>query len=265
LTASLREFQKNENELKRYFFKLEDIFGFSDVRVYHHYPDASAFYDGVEINIEFELSSSNFKKHKHDKSRCDLIICWENDDYTLEISTLELSTISKNWLELKTKAMQEFISLNMGGRKEGKTLEDGANRMKLLMDTYNFDKQEAIAHYMGITKEGFRQTYGHISKDPEFLGGKNMCLKKDLDVKYLNLEIDLEGIIPIVVCYDCVNKNECRFGLMESIGYYFIFINDEERPRRSTYRMFPLPNKKCLEHCTEPPFNIWETIRFNRY
>jgi hypothetical protein len=116
-----------------------------------------------------------------------------------------------------------------------------------------------------MTKEGFHQTYGYMYKDPEFLGGENTCLKKDLDVKHLNLEIDFEGVVPVVVCSDCVNKKECRFGLAGHIGFYFFFINDEERPRRATFRMFPLPNKRCLEFCTEPPFNAWETIRFNRY
>lgn len=71
----IKRVPKNEDELKRYFFKLEEIFGFTDVRLYVKYPDASAFYKGIEINIEFELNSSNFKQHKHDESRCDLVVC----------------------------------------------------------------------------------------------------------------------------------------------------------------------------------------------
>ena len=44
--------------------------------------DAIAYLDPAaknKINIEFELYSSNFVKHKHDPNKCDLIICWKHD------------------------------------------------------------------------------------------------------------------------------------------------------------------------------------------
>lgn len=256
---------KNEDELKRYFFKMEEILGFSDVRLYVHYPDASAIYNGIEINIEFELISSNFKKHKHDPSRCDLIVCWNNDDNISELSILELSTISKNWVKLKHKAIQKYMIRNMHGIRENESIEDVANEIKKLMDTFNFDRNEAFANYMGITKRSFNETYASAYRDPEFMGGKNICVKKDLDAKHLNLEIDLKGIVPVVICCDCNNKNECLYGLNVPIGYFIVFISDEEKPRRSNIQVLPLPDKSCLEFCTEPPFNPWDSIRYNRY
>lgn len=265
VNETIKRVPKNEDELKRYFFKLEEVFGFTDVRLYATYPDASAFYKGVEINIEFELNSSNFKKHKHDISRCDLVVCWENDEPNLKLPKLELSTLYNNWLELRNKAMQEFMVLNMVFKKENETREDIANKMKSLMDIYNFDREEAIAYYMGMTKRGFHETYGSIYKDPEYIGGSLECVKKDLDAKHLNLEFDLKGVVPVVVCCECQNSNECRYGRDNPIGFYFIILNDDERPRRIKFRKFPLQNKDCLEYCTEPPFNVWSTIRFNRY
>ena len=44
--------------------------------------DAIAYLDPQAkkgITVEFELYSSNFVKHKHDPSKCDLIICWKHD------------------------------------------------------------------------------------------------------------------------------------------------------------------------------------------
>ena len=48
------------------------------------YPDAELylkFKNGEEIhlNVEFEGRSSNFKLHKHDASKCDLIVCTLHD------------------------------------------------------------------------------------------------------------------------------------------------------------------------------------------
>jgi hypothetical protein len=38
--------------------------------------------------VEFELSASNFIAHKHDPSRCDYIVCWENDLAEEELKAL---------------------------------------------------------------------------------------------------------------------------------------------------------------------------------
>jgi hypothetical protein len=51
---------KNEEEVKRIFFLMENVLGFKDVELFCTYPDASAFYNGKKINIEFEKISSNF-------------------------------------------------------------------------------------------------------------------------------------------------------------------------------------------------------------
>jgi hypothetical protein len=33
----------------------------------------------VEVNIELEFKSSNFREHGHDPAGCDLVVCWEHD------------------------------------------------------------------------------------------------------------------------------------------------------------------------------------------
>ena len=73
------------------------------------FPDAIVFKDGVNYRIEFELKSSHFLQHGHDPRKCDLIICWEDDDRDNTIPTLALSDTdwkTQKW-GLPTKSEQE--------------------------------------------------------------------------------------------------------------------------------------------------------------
>ena len=45
------------------------------------------------VSIEFEYKSSNFKDHKHDPNKCDLIVCWVHDWPDCPIEVLELKEI----------------------------------------------------------------------------------------------------------------------------------------------------------------------------
>jgi hypothetical protein len=50
------------------------------LKVKSDYPDAVVIDEAGEVKtVEFELSASNFIAHKHDPSKCDYIVCWEND------------------------------------------------------------------------------------------------------------------------------------------------------------------------------------------
>jgi hypothetical protein len=44
------------------------------------------------ISIEFEFRSSNFVQHRHDPSKCDLIICWEHDWKDCPLEVIELKS-----------------------------------------------------------------------------------------------------------------------------------------------------------------------------
>ncbi len=46
----------------------------------------------VEVDIEFEFRSSNFREHGHDPHGCDLIVCWENDWPGCPVEVLELKS-----------------------------------------------------------------------------------------------------------------------------------------------------------------------------
>ena len=42
------------------------------------------------VAIEFELRSSNFRWHRHDPAKCDLIVCWEDDWEECPVEVIEL-------------------------------------------------------------------------------------------------------------------------------------------------------------------------------
>jgi len=52
-------------------------------RIQSAFPDCVAFqksgFDEKRIRIEFEYRSSSFRAHKHDRAKCDWIVCWEHD------------------------------------------------------------------------------------------------------------------------------------------------------------------------------------------
>lgn len=64
------------------------------------FPDCEAkrrLDDGryVRVDIEFEYQSSNFVRHGHAPSRCDIIVCWTHDwpECPAEIEVIELSRV----------------------------------------------------------------------------------------------------------------------------------------------------------------------------
>ena len=48
-----------------------------------------------DVDIEFEMYSANFKEHRHDAKKCDLIICWKHNwpDCPEEMMVLEMSRV----------------------------------------------------------------------------------------------------------------------------------------------------------------------------
>ncbi len=62
---------------------------FPDCRGLRHVPGSGGKWKRVAI--EFELRSSNFKWHRHDAAKCDIIVCWENDwvDCPIEVISLK--------------------------------------------------------------------------------------------------------------------------------------------------------------------------------
>jgi len=71
----------NEQELIYLFAKFHQDLGFPYIlRISSEFPDAEVMNKKRESKkIEFELVASNFIQHGHDSSKCDFIVCWEDD------------------------------------------------------------------------------------------------------------------------------------------------------------------------------------------
>lgn len=69
----------NEQGVIVLFAQQAEKAGFEIVEIHAEFPDSVARKNGVEYRIEFEYQSSNFRAHKHDVRKCDIIVCWERD------------------------------------------------------------------------------------------------------------------------------------------------------------------------------------------
>ena len=86
------------------------------------FPDCIAFRrmgdSEKKTRIEFEFKSSNFRSHGHDKSQCDVIVCWHHDwpDVPDSIEVIELKryfgVARKVWIQQAIKNQWEYLDEN---------------------------------------------------------------------------------------------------------------------------------------------------------
>lgn len=74
------------------------------------------------VAVEFEYKSSNFKIHKHDPHKCDIIVCWEHDWKDCPLEVLELKEII-NGLENTTVEKPEIQKTLTENQVQGEIIE----------------------------------------------------------------------------------------------------------------------------------------------
>ncbi|MBI2861188.1 MAG: hypothetical protein HYX89_00045 [Chloroflexi bacterium] len=72
--------------------------GFPDCRAKRR--DRRGYY--IEVDIEFEFRSSNFREHGHDPEKCDLVVCWEDDWSECPVEVLELKSAIRQLPNVQT-------------------------------------------------------------------------------------------------------------------------------------------------------------------
>lgn len=93
-----------ENGVIFLFGKLHERMGIRIKAIRKGFPDAAAevwIKDRLyPRTIEFEFRSSEFKRHGHDPSKCDIIVCWEHDwkDCPAHIFVIELRSEIENYI-----------------------------------------------------------------------------------------------------------------------------------------------------------------------
>lgn len=86
---------KNEQGTIVYFQQVCAQLGYEIISIQTGYPDAIVrdIKREVDLRVEFEYDSNNFKTHKHDPKGADLVVCWKRGSYILDLPILELSSL----------------------------------------------------------------------------------------------------------------------------------------------------------------------------
>lgn len=174
----------NEQEVVFLFAYLCEKSDYKIKRVQTEFPDCFIIdKDGKEIRAEFEFKSSHFYLHKHDITKCDMIIAWEDDIHLHgKIKVLELKQFFPNLEEnkdivAKTKgatATEQGLCLIAKG-------EADKNNLATLFNKYHFKERN---------KEPVRFIARLITNggDPFVKDGK-ITLRKPLDTQEMNYAV----------------------------------------------------------------------------
>lgn len=118
------------------------------------FPDGTLEINEKEVRVEFEFQATNFIQHGHDISRCELIVCWEND--WGETCPLPI-------LALKDCAAKDFVITPFDLKKAFYFEHDLSEKLKRRVHFLNQKVRtldEQIKSMRKITEEG-----GEVKKD----------------------------------------------------------------------------------------------------
>lgn len=130
----------NEMGVVSLFSQYAQSLGYVIMEIQAPFPDAT-LYDietGNLLRIEFEYKSKNFRKHKHDPNKCDLIICWEHNWNSCPLSVISLDIIHGQEPIETVYDLQEKIKLlearNNYLEQKIKSIESARSRINILRD-----------------------------------------------------------------------------------------------------------------------------------
>lgn len=78
--------------MREVFAQRAEHLGYRIVESRAAFPDYLLEHEGQRIFAEAEFRTSDFLRHRHDLSRCDLIVVWEHDMPAMPTPVLELKT-----------------------------------------------------------------------------------------------------------------------------------------------------------------------------
>ena len=83
---------RNEISVRELFAQRAAQLGYQILESRAAFPDYVLEREGQKMFAEAEFRTSDFLRHRHDLSRCDLIIVWEHDLPSMPMPVLELKT-----------------------------------------------------------------------------------------------------------------------------------------------------------------------------
>ena len=154
----------NHDEIVFLFARYFHALGFDSIRrIEQSFPDCTAIKEGKEVFIEFEPKLSAFDHvHKHDISKCNYVVCWE-DDWD-EISKVPLKENEISIIELRS-----FWKTGKGGKKISVYTQEDFERMhrnQLIVLNAFIEKDKET-----LSKEELSESTKKLGLEGKALGG----------------------------------------------------------------------------------------------
>lgn len=112
-----------------------------------------------KIYIEFEYLSSNFKLHKHDPQKCDMIVCWEHDWNDCKLEVIELKDVIKGLPNIHIKRPDIIEDDNESEEEQidvVRTYEFANDKIKDLFEKFDSGIKKLDSHiWTKLIKDGF--------------------------------------------------------------------------------------------------------------
>lgn len=174
----------NEQEVVFLFAYISEKLGYTVKRVQTEFPDCILIdKNNNELKVEFEFKSNHFNLHKHNISKCDAVITWE-DDINLrdKIKVIELKDFFSNLLQNPDIKIEERgVSITEEGLCLIAKGEADKNNLTKLFSRYHLKERE---------KEPIRFVARLIINggEPEVKDGK-IFLRKPIDMQEFNYSV----------------------------------------------------------------------------
>lgn len=156
------------------FAQQAEAAGFEIVSISGAFPDALVTKGGNTYRAEFEYQATNFKSHKHDVRKCDLIIAWVNDWPSCILPVLALSEstwvdtalVLPNELERKAAYWEQRARLaearlrqmgDEGAKADHRARNKTRQRLLLFYAKNPMATQAQVAQALGVTRQAIGQ------------------------------------------------------------------------------------------------------------
>jgi hypothetical protein len=170
---------KNEQGVVVLFSQTCHKWGIEIIDIRTQFPDAIIRKDSKDYRAEFEFLSSNFISHKHDDTKCELIICWKNDLELSPLPIIELSTGAID-LELNYEDQAKFWRakakklMDVPIKKEIQKIKEFPSIIKCPDCGNSFVPSPYVCEHCGATFKKQNGLNGHIGRCKAKANGKQI-------------------------------------------------------------------------------------------
>lgn len=122
--------------------------GIEIVSFYGTFPDAVVSWDGKMYKTEFEHLASNFVQHEHNPLKCDLVICWHDDNPEFILPVIAMD--DPHWRSANIEAISNSEKTASYWKKRALEAE---SELKLIKDGEVFVTPEIESRILEMSRE----------------------------------------------------------------------------------------------------------------